>query len=100
MPVPILDPGFPLSYVVVFWCSVSSVQITVVVCFVDIGGIVVHHCLELIVWFVDIGGIVDHHCLEMIVWFVDIGGIVDHHCLEVIAVFVDVGGIGDITVQR
>jgi hypothetical protein len=24
--------------------------------------------------FVDIGGIVDHHCLEVIVRFVDIGG--------------------------
>jgi hypothetical protein len=33
-----------------------------------------------IVRFVDIGGIVDHHCLEVIVRFVDIGGIVDHHC--------------------
>ena len=31
----------------------------------------------LIVCFVDIGGIVDHHCLEVIVCFVDIGGIVD-----------------------
>ena len=34
----------------------------------------------MIVRFVDIGGIVDHHCLEVIVRFVDIGGIVDHHC--------------------
>jgi hypothetical protein len=30
----------------------------VIVCFVDIGGIVDHHCLEVIVCFVDIGGIV------------------------------------------
>jgi hypothetical protein len=30
--------------------------------------------------FVDIGGIVDHHCLEMIVRFVDIDGIAEHHC--------------------
>jgi hypothetical protein len=37
--------------------------------------------------FVDIGGIVDRHCLEVIVCFVDIGGIVDHHCLEVIVCF-------------
>jgi hypothetical protein len=37
-----------------------------------------------IVCFVDIGGIVDHHCLEVIVCLVDIGGFVDHHCLEVI----------------
>jgi hypothetical protein len=41
-----------------------------------------------IVLFVDIGGIVDHHCLtifrrEVIVCFVDIGGIVDHHCLTI-----------------
>jgi hypothetical protein len=36
------------------------------------------------VYFVDIGGMVDHHCLEVIVYFVDIGGIVDHHCLKVI----------------
>jgi hypothetical protein len=49
-----------------------------------LGGIVDHHCLELIVCFVDIGGIVDHHYLEVIVCFVDIGGIVDHHCLEVV----------------
>jgi hypothetical protein len=35
-----------------------------------------------IVSFVNIGGIVDHHCLEMIVCFVNIGRIVDHHCLE------------------
>jgi hypothetical protein len=34
-----------------------------VYCFVDIGGIVAHHCLEVIVCFVDIGGIIDHHCL-------------------------------------
>jgi hypothetical protein len=44
----------------------------VIVCFVDIGGIVEHHCLEVIVCFVDIGGIVEHHCLEVIVCFVDI----------------------------
>jgi hypothetical protein len=42
------------------------------------------------VFFVDMGGIVDHHCLEVIVCFVDIG-IVDHHCLEVIVCFVDIG---------
>jgi hypothetical protein len=41
----------------------------VIVCFVDIGGIVDLHCLEVIVCFVDIGGIVDHHCLEVIVFF-------------------------------
>jgi hypothetical protein len=48
----------------------------VVVCFVDIGGIVDHHCLEVDVSFVDIGSIVDHHCLEVVVSFVDIAGIV------------------------
>jgi hypothetical protein len=52
-------------------------------CFLDIGGIVDHHCLNVIVCFVDIGEIVDHHCLEVIVCFVDIGGVVDHHCLAV-----------------
>jgi hypothetical protein len=50
-----------------------------IVCFVDIVGIVDHHCLEVIVCFVDIGGIVDHHCLEVVVCFVDIGEIVDYH---------------------
>jgi hypothetical protein len=44
------------------------------------------------VLFVDIGGIVDHHCLEIVVGFVDIGGIVDHHCLEIVVGFVDIGG--------
>ena len=38
--------------------------------------------------FVDIGGIVDHHYLEVIVRFVDIGRIVDHHCLEVIVLLI------------
>ena len=38
----------------------------------------------MIAHFVDIGGIVDHHCLEVIFRFVDIGGMVDHHCLEVV----------------
>jgi hypothetical protein len=47
------------------------------VCFVDISGIVDHHCLEVVVCFVDIGRIVDHHCLEVVVCFVDIGRIVD-----------------------
>jgi hypothetical protein len=39
--------------------------------------------VKVFVGFVDIGGIVDHHCLEVFVGFVDIGGFVDHHCLEV-----------------
>ena len=38
----------------------------------------------MIVCFVDNGRIVDHHCLDVIVSFVDIGGIIVHHCLEVI----------------
>ena len=62
----------------VFLCLVKSRE----VCFVDIGGIIDQHCLEVIVCFVDIGGTVDHHCLEVIVCFVDIGGTVDHHCLN------------------
>jgi inorganic pyrophosphatase/exopolyphosphatase len=36
----------------------------VVVCFVDIGGIVDHHSFRGVVCFFDIGGIVDHHSLE------------------------------------
>ena len=35
----------------------------------------------MVVSFVDIGGIVDHHCLEVVISFVDIGGIVDHPSL-------------------
>ena len=41
---------------------------------------------EMIICFVDIGGIIDHQCLytfvrwEMIICFVDIGGIIDHQC--------------------
>ena len=52
--------------------------------FVDVGGLVDHHCLEVIVGSVDVGGLVDHHCIEAIVGFVDVGGLVDHHCIEVI----------------
>jgi hypothetical protein len=40
----------------------------VIFCFVYIGGIVDHHCLDVIACFVDIDGIVDHHCLEVIVF--------------------------------
>ena len=39
-----------------------------VVCFVDISGIVDYHCLEVVISFVDIGGIVDHRCLEVVVY--------------------------------
>ena len=38
-----------------------------IVCFVDIGGIVDYHCLEVIVCFVVSGGIVDYHCLDLVV---------------------------------
>jgi hypothetical protein len=38
-----------------------------------------------IVRFVDIGGIVDHHCLEVIVRFVDIGGIVALKLIDVMS---------------
>jgi hypothetical protein len=40
---------------------------------------IINNCA--VVYYVDIGGIVDHHCLEAVVYFVDIGGVVDHHCL-------------------
>jgi hypothetical protein len=49
----------------------------VIVCFVNIGRIVDHHCSEAIVCFVNIDRIVDHHCSEVIVCFVNIGRIVD-----------------------
>jgi hypothetical protein len=39
--------------------------------------------VEVVVCFVDIDGIVDHHYLEMIFRFVDIGGIDDQHCLDI-----------------
>ena len=45
----------------------------------------------MIVQFVNISGIIDHHCLKVIVRSVDIEGIVDHHCLEMIVRFVDIG---------
>jgi hypothetical protein len=38
----------------------------VVVCFVDIGGIVDHHCIEVIVCFVDIGGEINNKSLNCI----------------------------------
>jgi uncharacterized protein YfcZ (UPF0381/DUF406 family) len=49
-----------------------------------------YHRLEVVVCFVDIGGIIDHYSLEVVVCFVDIGGIVDHHSLEVVVCFVDI----------
>ena len=53
-----------------------------IVCFVEIGKIVDHHCLKMVVYFVEIGEIVDYHCLEVIVCFVEIGEIVDYHCFR------------------
>ena len=70
VPVLIQESGFPSSYVVVFWCSVSLFQwllVLILVWFVD------HHCLEVFVRFFDIRGLVGHHCLQMIIGFVDIG---------------------------
>ena len=37
--------GFPTSYVMAFFCS-NYLRREVIVCFVDIGGIVDHHCLN------------------------------------------------------
>jgi hypothetical protein len=40
----------------------------VVVCFVDIGGIIDHHCLEVVVSFVDLGGIVDNQYIHFLLF--------------------------------
>ena len=80
--------GFPSSYVVVFWCSVSLFQITdCLFCwnywpslFRDDCSLCWYWC-ELVTitgwrWLIAVlilVWIVDHHCLEMIVRFVDIG---------------------------
>jgi hypothetical protein len=53
-----------------------------------------------IIRFVDIGGIVGHHCLKVNVRFVDIGGIGDHHCLDVIIRFFDMSTIPPISTKR
>ena len=45
--------------------------------------------LEVILCFIDIGGIVDHQCLNFLC-FIDIGGIVDHQCLNFLC-FIDIG---------
>jgi hypothetical protein len=42
----------------------------VIFCFLELGGIDDHCCLELVACFLDIGGIDDHYCLEVIVRFV------------------------------
>ena len=53
-----------ISYVVVFF---MFNDLMLEVCFVEIGGIVDHHCIEVIVCFDDVGGIVNHPCIEMII---------------------------------
>ena len=77
-----------------FFCFLifNDLRWELIVHFIDISGIVLHHCLndlrwEVIVHFIDIGRIVLHHCLndlrwEVIVHFIDIGRMVDHHCLK------------------
>ena len=97
----------------------SELRWEVIVCFVDIGGIDDHYCLNFLfcVCFVDIGGIDDHYCLNFLfcVQWVKMRG----DCLfcwywwnwwpllfklsflfselrwEVIVCFVDIGGIDD-----
>jgi hypothetical protein len=39
-------PWFPMSYVVVFFLMFNDLRWGVAVCFVDIGGIIDHHCLN------------------------------------------------------
>ena len=39
-------PGFPILYVVDFVCVFSELRREMIVCFVDTGGIVNHHCLN------------------------------------------------------
>jgi hypothetical protein len=53
-----------------------------------------------IVNFVDIGGIVDHHCLGSILHLVDIGGIIFHRCLDVIVHLLILVELLIITTQR
>ena len=55
-----------------------------IVCLGYIGGILDHHCLELIFAVLIFVDFCDYHCLEVIIRFVDIAGIVVHHPLEVI----------------
>ena len=82
--VTIQNQYFPRHMTLFHFFAISELGWEGTVRFVDICGIVSHHCLEVIVCFVDIGEIANHHCLEGIACFVDIGGIVSHHCLEVI----------------
>ena len=106
---PIVDKTNYNHLVKQWWSTITPIR------FVDIGGIVDHHCLEVVVIrFVDIGGIVDHPLYRMVVirfvqywWITTItlrGGCnsfcwywwnwIDHHCLEVVVIrFVDIGGI-------
>ena len=72
----------------------------VTVCFVDMGGIVDHHCLNIFYvrcdclfcwywwnWWSSLFKLFFRW--EVIVCFVDIGGIVDHHCLNILWVKCD-----------
>jgi hypothetical protein len=63
-------PGFQMHYVTVFFVF-NDWRWEMIICFVDIGGIVDHQCLTFFRWgiiicFVDIGGIVEHHCLNLL----------------------------------
>ena len=66
-----------------------------VICFVVIGGIVDHHCLEVVICFVDIGWIDNHHCLDVVICFVDIGWIENHQFIGSYLVFLNIGWIDD-----
>jgi hypothetical protein len=46
--------------------ELSTITVSAFFSFVDIGGIVAHHCLKTFFCFVDIGGIVDHHFLNFL----------------------------------
>jgi hypothetical protein len=54
----------PKLYMVIYICNNCRWEVHVVVCFVDIDGIVNHHCLLTFFCFVDIDGIVN--CLNFL----------------------------------
>ena len=82
----------------------------IIVCFVDVGRIVDHHCLFYFRWEIIVCLLILVELMtvtvytffrwQVIVCLVDIGGIIDHPCLtyfrwEIIVCFVYIGGIVD-----
>jgi hypothetical protein len=72
---------FKLSFVLLILVELSTITLSTFFCFVDIGGIIDHHCLKFLLLFLILVELLTITVLTFFC-FVEIGGTVDYHCLS------------------